>query len=398
MSRSLCIITLILVMVIAAANYCQGDENSALSLSGFAESTGLSAEVIAQALLGPATLSKVLNNVIANDSRLAGLRDINLNFKVLKSENSNDGTLGFSYNYSKDIKKHFNQDDSDIQMGNSLSVVLKGNVASNIKLNPKDFIDSNISFHYFRSQGGAIKVTEAVAAKLDELQDQEISYEAQGYKGSVYESPVFRSFSEIVRGNLTNQYYLDLIFTGGLESDQTFENKQYYFGSQIGLDVKAWNPDDKLAKWNIFDWPFAAIRMWSGVDSSFSPLGSTIPTVLFGVDQVDPVSGVIKEVHKDGSMYTRLRTELSFRTPVAQYNEAYFEMDYRYYQAINASATLRDSHFDRSEYFVANLIWPKLFSISSLPYGAFVSYSIGKLPLDVQSDKVWELGLNYGFI
>jgi hypothetical protein len=141
----------------------------------------------------------------------------------------------------------------------------------------------------------------------------------------------------------------------------------------------------------VHDWPFAAIRWLSGTDETFSPRGSTIPTVLIGVDLVDPQSGVVKQAQSGKSTFTRFRTEAAFRTPIVrimQNNLAYFEADYRYYRELNAPEEAKKEKLDKFEYFTSALI---------LSNGLYVSYSTGKLPLDAKSDQVYELGFKFNF-
>jgi hypothetical protein len=365
-----------------------GDENTKLKLSGFAETTILSQKVIAKLLEDPETINKVLEMTIASDSKWRFLKDLNLRFKTFKSNDGGDQALGFTYNISKDINKRlFKQNNAD-QAGISFSINLEGNVAFDMKTNPNDFLNSNLSLHVFRSQGGAITVSDDVKTKLNELENKLVSIEN---KDDLFKSPVFKTFSDTMLKNMTNQFYFDFSIIGGLESNQSFTEKQYYYGGQLGFDAKAWNPNSILAHCNFFDWPFAAIRWLSGSDNKFSPHGSTIPSILVGIDLVDPQSGVIKKVHSEKSTFTRLRIEASFRTPIVEImtnNLAFFEADYRYYREISASGDVKKEELDKFEYFSAALI---------LSNGIYMSYSTGKLPFDAKNDKVYEFGFKFNF-
>jgi len=388
MNRKLISLAFVVFFYIFIVGAAYGDENAKLTLSEFAEKNNLTHKIISKSLEDPETLNKVLETVIASDSKWRFLKDVNLKFKTFKATDGGDQALGFNYNFSKDINKRLFKENSADQAGLSFSINLEGNVAFDKKTNPNDFLNSNLSLHVFRSQGGAITVTDDVKTMLNALEKKLADIEN---RDDLFKSPVFKTFADTMLKNMTNQFYIDFSFIGGLESNQSFTEKQYYYGGQLGFDAKAWNPDSTLAQYNIFDWPFAAIRWLSGTDETFLPRGSTIPTVLIGVDLVDPQSGVVKQVHSDKSTFTRLRSEASFRTPIVEImknNLAYFEADYRYYKEFNASGETKKEKLDKFEYFTSALI---------LSNGIFVSYSTGKLPLDAKKDQVYELGFKFNF-
>jgi hypothetical protein len=125
------------------------------------------------------------------------------------------------------------------------------------------------------------------------------------------------------------------------------------------------------------------IRFLSDNDRTFSPRGSAIPAVLFGLDMVDPLTGTVKKLHQDDSFFTRLRAETSFRTPLSLRNSIFFEASYRYYWEPGASNLTQQNAMDRFGYFAAAI---------TMPSGIFASYAIGKLPSDLENDQVYELG------
>jgi len=352
----------------------------------FLESGGSSPQsVISNALEQPDTINKVLIDSLKTDSGWQFLKDINLKFETFQA---NDGTesLGFNYNFSKDIEKHLYSADNTSQSGYSVSIKLEGNIAFDEQTNPTNFLTSNASIHLFHSQGGVISnnTSTGLFNSLNSLEDKMAEIENPD---DLLNSTEYKTFSKEIISNLSNQYYFDVSLIGGLESNQSFSEQEYYYGGQIGFDAKAWNPETELARYNIFDWPFAAIRWLSGNDEVFSPRGSTIPTLLAGIDLVDPQSGVVKEMHSGKSVFTRFRTEISFRTPLNKYNKAFFEANYRYYQEINASSDIKNNGLDNFEYFVTAI---------TMSNGMFVSYSNGRLPFDIQKEKVYELGFKVG--
>ncbi len=363
-------------------------EGSRCNLGDFAKVHALTSGDIFKALEEPETLNKVLDMVIVSDSKWRLLKDLNLRFKTFKANDGGSEALGLNYKFSKDIDKRLFVENIANQIGRSFSVNFEGNVSFDRTIDPNDFLDSNFSIHFFHSHGGAVAVNDEIKTKLNKLEDKLAEIDK---RGALSQSSVFKEFSDIMLTRITNQFYIDFSLIGGLESNQSFTEKQYYCGGQLGLEAKAWNPSSTLARYNIFDWPFAAIRWLSQSDEKFRPRGSTIPTVLIGADLVEPQSGVVKQVHSDDQTFTRFRLEAAFRTPIARIPNsdfAYFEANYRYYQEFTASSEVKQANFDNFQYLGSELI---------LPNGLFVGYSTGRLPLDAKSDQVYELGFKFNF-
>jgi hypothetical protein len=203
-------------------------------------------------------------------------------------------------------------------------------------------------------------------------------------------SAVLRKFLGIVAEHLTTQTYIDLGFSGKVESDQTFVHKQETYGIQIGLDVKAWRRSSALARWNVFDWPGALIRRLTGVDASFTPRGSNIPTFLLGIDLVHPLDNDRRRTLGISGNYRRFRLESGSRSLLLQTgeNQIYLAMDLRYYRELRAPEQIRSAGLQEFIYFATAL---------TASNGIYVSYSAGRLPLDVAKDQVYSLGLNVSF-
>ncbi|HBF38906.1 MAG TPA: hypothetical protein DDW50_16495 [Firmicutes bacterium] len=355
------------------------EPRTSINLADLTASAGIPAAVMNQALEQPLTINKELQSVLTPDSAWKFLKDLNLQ---LSTFTTSDGiqSLGLRYTLSKDVNHLYFTHNDSLQTGISYSLDLDGNVAFEENINPDNFLNSNFSVHYFRSQGGVIKTTDDFYTKLNQLEDKIAAIDDQN---QLLASPELKVFATALRSQLSDQYYIDFSAIGGLESNQSFTEKQFYYGVQLGLDLKAWNPQSNLAKYNIFDWPFALIRFLSDNDSTFSPRGSAIPAVLFGLDMVDPLTGVVKKLHEDDSFFTRLRAETSFRTPLSLRNSIFFEASYRYYWEPGASDLVQQNDMDKFGYFAAAI---------TMPTGIFASYTTGKLPSDLESDRVYELG------
>ena len=338
-------------------------------------------ETLAGILEDPETLNKVLDTYLRSDYGWKVLKELHLQFKTFHADSAT--ALGFGYSFQKDISKRYFTENTVDRIGQSISVSATGNVAFRRMINPQDFLNADVSVHIFGSHGGVVKVTDEVKDKLNALEDELVLIEDQE---TLNASPVWKEFFGIVQKNMTTQTYWDIAAVGALESDQSFRTKQYVYGLDAGLDVKAWNRNTVLASVNVFDWPFAAIRWLSGYDNEFIPRGSTIPTLLLGIKQVAPVSGDPRSLVGDGSNYGRLNVEVSFKTPIG--SDANFAANFRYFKELGASQGVKAANLDEQVFFTSAL---------TLSNGLFASYSTGRLPFDARDDQIYELGFQFSF-
>lgn len=339
----------------------------------------ISSETVISLLLeNPEIVNKVLKSYIQKDSRF--LRDMNLEFKTFKSNDADSALgLGFSYSYEKDIKRTLIKEQSTNQTGISLSVRAQGNIAFDKKTNPNDFLDSDFSFHLFRSWGGTITTSDELRDKLNKLEDIMVNISDENELRS---NPFAKEFTATVQKHLSSQFYSDFSLTGGLESNQDFSRRQYVYGAHLGFDFKPWSN----GYWNVFDWPFAAIRWLSGYDEDLQPRGSTFPTVLFAIDRVVPKNDTLRQMVNAGSTFTRVSSELAFKTQLS--NISYFEADFRYYRELKPLSEIKQANLEEHIYFTAALT-----SLNNV----FISYTTGKLPIDAKDDQVYEIGFKFHF-
>ncbi len=250
-------ILLIITALIAIPAYAD-EAGSSINIREFASSSGLPSAVLIHALEQPLSINKELNSVLIPDHAWEFLKDLNLKLYTLTTS---DGTqsLGLSYTLAKDLKRFFFTKSNSLQTGISYSLNLDGNIAVIQNANPNDFLISDFSIHYFRSQGEAIQADEALYTSLNQLEDKMASL---GDLNQLLASSEYKDFSKALQKNMTNQYYIDFPAISGYESNYSCKEKQLYYGVKLGLDLKAWNPQFKLAQYNIFDWPFALIRFY----------------------------------------------------------------------------------------------------------------------------------------
>ena len=327
-------------------------------------------------LKNPETLNKIWKSDIASQSRI--LKDLNLEFKTFKA-NDNDSTFGFgcSYSFARDMAMRRLSETG--QSGLSLSFNAKGNVAFEKENNPADFLDAKFSFHLFKSWQYTVQPTaeyndllDSLGMLLAEIKD----------KTQFLTSPLLKDYIQATKRLLKDQFYLDFSAAGGLESNQDFSKKQYTYGAVLGVDIKP----RKNGYLNVFDWPFASLRWLNGYDNELAPLGETFPTVLVSLERVDTRNDQIEKMLGGSTNFTRLRTEIAFRTPLS--SASFFESNLRYYKRLRAPSTIKEASLDEQFYFTAALITAN---------GLYVSYTTGKLPFDAKDDQIYALGLRYNF-
>ena len=189
----------------------------------------------------------------------------------------------------------------------------------------------------------------------------------------------------------TDQYFFAFNPRFSFESNQDFSQKQFVYGGDLQLGAKAWNNKSTLAVLNVFDYPFALIRWATGADKTFTPYGSTFPTVFTGIDNVNPQTDPQREaIVGNLDPFNRFRIESSFKTYVGKIEsqKVFFSANIRYYKEIDASAAARAANIDEHFYFVGAL---------RTTSGFYISYVNGKLPFDAIDDEVYAVGFNYKF-
>ena len=341
----------------------------------------------------PDKINKTLQPIFERHNGLAFLRDVNFKIRTFDTVDGAPGGLGFSYDYTKtgNILESQSKKALDADYGMTWDFSTKGNVAFDSKTNPNDFLDTRIALTGYRNQGGVNQYNfgEAFFKKLNKYDDQiskienpkELEKAIQKKDGLIHKVRAMMNSTQI---------YSDVNLNFGLESNQSFSEKQTTFGAQLGLDIKNYNRQSNAAKYNIFDYPFALIRMLTGYfpGNAFIPLGSTIPTIVLGVDKVDPKNNTQREALGETSSYNRLRGEIYYRTPLARIksDNLYFNVDYRYLKETDAPDIIKSAELDKFKYTVVSITAEK---------GAYISFTKGRLPFDLQEQKVYELGWKF---
>lgn len=291
-----------------------------------------------------------LNYLSSKDSTAWNLlKDLNVVFNTFQTPSGNASALGFSYDFAYNYNKFTRTDKS--RTSNALNFKARGNVSFNKNVNPNDFLDTSLDYSFTKFYGGVVKQADTAAfTKLNEISDKLAVLDDP--KGPEAQKLWEEYYSYLT---YTDQYYISFSPELSLESNQNFTNKQFVYSGNLALGMKSWDKTSSLSKFNIFDYPFALIRWLTGADSKFQPYGSTFPTLLAGINYVNPVSDAARTAvtgNTDG--YERFNIESSFRTFVAKVeNESiFFNANIRYYKEINASAAVKAADLDEFFYFV----------------------------------------------
>jgi hypothetical protein len=362
-----------------------------LAIPGIVTRSDETIEILRNVLESPQTESRLLNTYLEGDHGWQFLRDVNFKFKAFEADAADDAALGFSYDYQKSVQSHALACSAKAcAQGLDLSLSAVGNVAFDSERNPNDFLETALSFAFFRSVGGVSQLSDRAFTQVQQLRAAFVAA-----KTADSEEAIIRQLQELVRPALTDQFYWEAASDISLESDQNFDRKQLVYGVHALLEVKGWSDDSAFAKFNLLDYPFAALRAFTGYESCsgggsacFVPRGTSLPTVLVGIARVSPQDNDPRALVGEAADFDRLRIEASFRTPIARAGEdrLYISANYRYYKELDASAAVRSLGLDSFDYYTVVLGGSE---------GVYVSYTEGKLPLDVISDRVFELGYQF---
>lgn len=343
-------------------------------------------EIVKESLENPSVFNVVLNRLLKGDSGWTFLRDLEVDLKVFDTDDG-EGSLGLSWSYAKSIPFK-DLSDASTRRGLAASFKSRGNVAFEEGVNPRDFLEADLSLRLFQSAGGVSRTeaTDQDKAELFKLEEKLVDIKD---RAELKRSEAWTRFLAVAQNRLSTQLYVDFAFRAGIESDQAFTTEQYVFGAHAVFEVKAWNAHSFEAWLNLFDYPCALVRYLSGYDEEFRVRGSTIPTVLVGVDRVNPKDDDPRTLGGDDSSYNRWTLEVSFRSPVLRYQDAtvYFNANWRYFREMSPSDAIEQAHLHRNELWSLSLTSSK---------GLYVSYSAGSLPFDRGEEVVYELGWKFG--
>lgn len=381
--RTALVLTAALLAAVASRAGAQDTTAVVPTLATATTALGVSPRTLRELLEDPETLNAALQQLLhGQHAPWQLLRNLDVRFLTFETQDGERQGLGLAYDYDQAIKRQLLAQHAARVTSLDMRLVANGNLAFDRAENPTNFLDTKLALSLSRSVGGAIETTPAERGRLAALRDSLALIETEA---ELEASPLLREYMGVVRQHLTTQFYTALSASASLESDQSFRQTQWVYGVTGGVDLKAWNPTSTLAQWNLFDWPFAALRYLAGTDQRFTPRGWAFPTVQLALASVDASDDTTRAVLGARTVFPRLRAEAAFRTLAfdTDLGPIYFQSDFRWYHELGAQRAVRDAGLDDFAYFAASLVSAA---------GPFVSFTSGHLPLDVRSDQVYQLG------
>jgi len=352
-------------------------------------------------LAEPGALERVNEHSAAG--RLARLfEDLNVQFKTFERDSDGELALGFSYDFARSLLA------SDEASARSVEFVASGNVAFDQDANPDDFLVTALRMRSFGSH--AFGEGDSRSAKAEGLPDPEVdalaAFDPQRFaalaarfaqmpsSADIRADPDFQalaeSYFETVERELPPELIWDFDLHAAYESNQDFSSRQVAFGSSLGGRFVSWDPDAGPSRWNVFDYPAAAVRWLAGQDEDFRASGEAYPTLVTGLDLVEAARDDARGTVTDDESYLRARLEAGIKSRVLDLEEEalFLSAGWRYYGEIDAPADVRRADQDSSSYLQIQL---------DLPKGWALTYSTGRLPLDAKDDSTFALGFQVHF-
>lgn len=389
--KSISIILLSFILVISSSGQYNGSDLSDLIETFKKNSTEEELESIINGITNDPEIynsiwSYYLNNVIKKDSiKWNFVKDLDINFKTFYSVDSSVTSLGFSYGLNFDYAKSIQNNNN--QLSHALGISSDGNIAFSKGINPTDFIVSDIHYTFSSFSGGNVVTRDTVIFKKQKELRDELAQLSNMQSERAY--ALWEEYGSYFK--LSNKYYYAISPKFAFESNQDFSRYQLTPELAIDLGVKAWNDDNILAKLNVFDYPFALIRRIFGTDRKLTPYGATIPTIQLALNYIVPLNDTVREnITGNTDAFPRFKFEAGFRTIVVSTKKEsiFFNANFRYYGEIGAPSEIKNANLDSYTYFIMSL---------QTSFGFYASYSVGKLPFDVQKDQAYSIGFNYNF-
>lgn len=287
---------------------------------------------------------------------------LGIEFKSFDSENGDSALgLGFAANYRLMSRRL----DAARGMRRSLAVNLSatGNIVNDSDTNPRDFIDAKLSVlgsratdipdqsEEFQAELTRLAVDAALCSEPEAAEREECrGVNAQALALLDEATAFLESFRRLEFG-----------VEAGYEADQALEATQTKLGASFFMQHEDWG------------------------DGSFLGALNVTPSIRLALDTVDPDDETPRALAGDASSYQRLSTELSLWIPLANVADQplILTFNYRHYRELDPSAVVKAANLDAFDLRTISLAGTN---------GLFVSYSSGRLPLDIAEDEVVQIG------
>ena len=333
-------------------------------------------------LRDPHTLNSALGKVEGVVPGGLLVKALDLHF-VNVQEGENQG-MGLRYQWSKSLARTRHVQGTT-HWGYDVLAATQGLLTIDTDDNPEELLESQFNPHLFFSLGGQVD-SATVAGHLQLIQDSIFAYQQFDRNAP----PQLEGLFARIWDGLSTEFY----FTAGpearFESDQTLSQTQWALGGRVGLDLKAWNPDSPLAKMNVFDWPAALLRRLGGMDQTFRPSGSAIPTVLLSWHRVSASANPVREALEGLAPYSRWGAEVNYRSQIAgtESGPIWLEVSYRHHEEVNPSKAVKDAELSAYDRLKLGFFGP---------HGVGMWWAMGRLPLDTKEADHFGLGFRVRF-
>lgn len=286
--------------------------------------------------------------------------------KYFEPAKGGQGGIGFAYKVAQNLGRPYASGDETSFRVLNLDFKAEGNVAFNPDINPTDFLKTGLDFNL----------------ELSRAEAQQLGPDCDLTKVSGPE--LDRCLEEARRSASGAALRVQIGAIGSLESDQQFDKRAWTYGGHITARYRP-AANSLVNQLNPLDWPFRLTRKLTKHPDS-GAIADAFPTVRLALERVTPQKDTAREAvlgRKDEYNRANLEVAMSTAAAMVKGQAVKFEWSWRYFKELNAEQSIKDAGLDRFLYAAASL---------RLDSGWRLTHARGRLPLDRQSDKVWELG------
>lgn len=265
-----------------------------------------------------------------------------------------DNVLGLKYSLDYSIKKGYIDSSGKWDKRWGFKLVSSGTITQNAEENPRNFIDLKVTAFGSLSTEVPTQDKEFIALANKLIDPNNIDdLESEDKLAAMFESAL-----SPLAGYQWYTFGVDL----GLEADQKFKAKQNKISGFVYGQYESWTK------------------------SSFIGTMGIVPSIRIGVDSIDPNKETPRALAGDDSSYYRISGEASLWVPLGKVSNQPLALtfNYRTYDELSPSDITKSAKFDKYRL--------RTYALSG-PYGLYVSYSSGQLPMSFQSEQLIELGL-----
>jgi hypothetical protein len=283
-------------------------------------------------------------------------------FKVIDLEEG-DSVLALDFGYRHEFSNNTYAQEGKRSKSYKFDFDLRGTATQNDEENPRNFIESSLSFAFSSRPNFTDKAILSTLLDMDRVKECTTDRDLQNDKECILLEKLAIDASMESAGFT---YFMDYGVDIGYETDQSFN------ASNTTLSL------------------FGRVTLKDYRNKTFMGLSGIIPTVRLAIESVDPSAETPRAITGDDSDYERFTAEFHVDVPLIELmNIAYtFSFNYRSFSEFGASDIVKDVNLDRYHL--------RTFSLSA-PAGLAISYSSGRLPFGLEEQQTIELGFKTYF-